>query len=277
MTDTVGVIGVGNMGSALVKGWLRAGRAGLLVWDTFRPSVDRLVEDAQASMADGAKGPSVAATESLEQLVGAADIIVVLVKPKDAKDLLGTLRGITRPDQALVSAMAGLTLEWLRDELGPGPALLRAMPNLAVEKGAGAVAVAAEDGVDAALLERVLALFGQTGIAEALPEELFDVFTAVSGSSPAFLALALEGLEDGAVAAGLSRADARRVVRRAALETAVSSDADFELRSSNGQGATAGGQLSAGAAALLESRGLRSAFSDAVAAAMERSRQMRKA
>lgn len=265
MMDTVGVIGVGNMGSALVKGWLRAGRSRLLVWDTYGPAVDALLAGAQKGAGDGGAvngcaGPMVAAAESLELLVGAADIIVVLVKPKDAGDLLGTLRGITRPQQAVVSAMAGLTLEWLRRELGPGPALLRAMPNLAVEVGAGAVAVASEEGADPAVLERVLELFGETGIAEALPEDLFDVFTAVSGSSPAFLAVALEGLEDGAVAAGLSRADARRLVRQAALESARGSE-----------------QPSTGVAAPSEETSLKLAFSEAVTAAMERSREMRKA
>lgn len=278
MADKVGVIGAGNMGSALVKGWLRAGRSGLLVWDTYRPAVDKLLaESLEIGTAADATDPPLVAAGSREDLVKTADTIVVVVKPKDAKDLLGSLRGVLRPEQTVVSAMAGLPLDWLRAESGPEPALFRIMPNLAVALGAGAVAVAAEEAVEAAVLEEVLALCGQLGLAEVMPEDLFDVFTAVSGSSPAFLALAIEGLEDGAVAVGLSRAEARRVVREAALETARTlsgpSDSPTELERS----LVETGKVSAGTMSLLEERSLKLAFRVAVEAAMERSRQMRKA
>jgi pyrroline-5-carboxylate reductase len=113
-------------------------------------------------------------------------------------------------------------------------------------------------------------------LVEAIPEALFDVVTAVSGSSPAFLALAVEALEDGAVMAGMSRLDARRVVRRAALETAGQlaehSDSPAELR----QHLVTAGQVSPATIEFLEQKKLRLAFREAVAAAMERSRQMRK-
>jgi pyrroline-5-carboxylate reductase len=141
--------------------------------------------------------------------------------------------------------------------------------------GAGAVAVAVEPGVAPAAQEQVVALFRLLGFVEVLPEELFDVVTAVSGSSPAFFALAVEGLEDGAVAAGMSRADARRVVRQATLETARQladhSDSPAEIR----RHLVSTGQLAPETLELLEGRKLRFAFRDAVAAAMERSRQMR--
>jgi pyrroline-5-carboxylate reductase len=199
----------------------------------------------------------------------------VVVKPKDAKEVLTSLGRVLRAEQTVVSAMAGLTLEWLRDALGPGPALFRVMPNLAVEVGAGAVAVAVEPGVTPAAQEQVVALFRLLGSVEVLPEELFDVVTAVAGSSPAFFALAVEGLEDGAVAAGMSRADARRVVRQAALETARQladhSDSPAGIR----QHLVSTGQLAPETLELLEGRRLRLAYRDAVAAAMERSRQMR--
>ncbi len=262
----IGVVGAGNMGSALVRGWLRAGAAGLVVWDTYEPAVERLV---------AAQG--VSSASSLETLVGAADTIVVVVKPKDAEALLGTLRGVVRAEQTVVSAMAGLTLDWLREALGPGPALFRVMPNLAVELGAGAVAVAVEPGVSASVLDEVVALFRLLGLVEVLPEELFDVVTAVSGSSPAFLALAIEGLEDGAVAVGMSRADARRVVRQSALATARQLTEHGDSPAALRQHLVSTGQVDASTFASLEKRKLHLAFRNAVAAAMERSRQMRRA
>ncbi len=156
------------------------------------------------------------------------------------------------------------------------PPSFRVMPNLAVELGAGAVAVAVGPGVAAAVCDEVLALFRLLGLVEVLPEELFDVVTAVSGSSPAFLALAIESLEDGAVAAGMSRGDARRVVRQAALETvrqlAEHGDSPAALR----QHLVGTGQVDQSTVDALQERKLHLAFESAVAAAMERSRQMRK-
>jgi len=254
---TVGVIGTGNMGSALVKGWLRGDAAPeLIVWDAVETAMDRVLSDHR-----------VKAAASLEELAGGADVILVVVKPKDAAELLGRLAGLVRKEQVVVSAMAGLPLERLRSAIGREPELLRIMPNLGVEVGAGAVAVAVEPGVSPAMLETVLALFRQLGLVEILPEESFDAVTAVSGSSPAFLAVAIEGLEDGAVAAGLSRAAARRVVRQAALATATAAPAEE---------AAVAGEPCGAALRLLEERGLRQAFRRAVEAAVERSRQMQK-
>lgn len=253
---TVGVIGTGNMGSALVKGWLRAdGGPELIVWDTVEAAMDGVLSDQR-----------VKAAASLEELVGRADVVLVVVKPKDAAELLARLAGVVREGQVVVSAMAGLPLARLRGAVGREPELLRVMPNLGVEVGAGAVVMAVEPGGSAAVRETALALFGRLGLVEVLPEEAFDAVTAVSSSSPAFLAVAIEGLEDGAVAAGLSRSTARRVVRRAALATAAA-PADGEAIAGEPGGA---------ATRLLEERGVRLAFQRAVGAAIERSRQMQK-
>lgn len=274
---TVGVIGAGNMGAALVKGWLRGGVSRLVVWDKFTPAVERLLaaDQGPAGRTQPAVSP-LSAVSSLEELVAAADIILVVVKPKDAREVLVGLRSLVRPQQTVVSAMAGLTLDWLRDTLGPGPELFRVMPNLAVALGAGAVAVAVEPQVAPAAVDEVLGLFRLLGLVEVISEELFDVVTAVSGSSPAFLALAVEGLEDGAVMAGMSRLDARRVVRQAALEAALQLGGDLDSPAGLRERLVSTGQVAPETLEFLEERKLRFAFRDAVAAAMERSRQMRK-
>ena len=267
---TVGVIGTGSMGSALVKGWLRApagaatGAAGrdaglcLMAWDREPAALQNVLGDDR-----------VTAAPSLAELARRADIILVVVKPKDAEEVLHALAGLVGEGHTVISAMAGLTLEWLRKAIGPGPELVRIMPNLGVEVGAGAVVVAAEPGAPDAALERVLSLFRRLGMAEVLGEESFDAVTAVSGSSPAFLAVAIEGLEDGAVAAGVSRAQARAVVRQAALAKA------HRLLASGSQTAMDRDSDSA-TLELLEERGVRGAFRQAVQAAVERSRQMTK-
>lgn len=264
---SVGVVGTGNMGSALVKGWLRAAdrrRVRLVVWDKVESAAERLVD-----------GGSIELAASLEDLAARSDIVLVVVKPKDAHEVLGSLAGLLRTGQVVVSSMAGITLEWMRDVIGPAPSLFRIMPNLGVGLGVGAVALAHEPACPLSEVQAVVELLAPLGLVEVLPEDSFDAVTGVSGSGPAFLALTIEGLEDGAVAAGLSRALSRRLVRQTAVTTtqilSSGSDSPAELK----EHLATSGRLHIESMELLEQREVRSAFEQAVRAAVARSRELR--
>jgi pyrroline-5-carboxylate reductase len=277
----VGVVGTGNMGSALVKGWLRAedpacgGGSGP---DAQGPGIDLLVWDkVEACVRSLPDSDRICAAVSLEDVATRAGVVLIVVKPKDAPEVLGAVAGRMGESQAVVSAMAGVPLASIRALLGPGPALFRIMPNLGVELGVGAVALVAEPGVSPADLQAVTRLLEPLGQVEQVSEDLMDVVTAVSGSGPAFIALAMEGLEDGAVAAGLSRQAARALVREAALATAAGGG------QSGGEQSTAGGRSGGEQAGggewigigVLEEREVRAAFRQAVEAALERSQKLR--
>jgi pyrroline-5-carboxylate reductase len=264
----IGVVGTGSMGAAFVKGWLLSSESGIdiVVWDKVSTSYASLLVSDRVSPAG-----------SLGDLVNRADVVLVVVKPKDAGELLRSIAGLLRPDQTVISSMAGPTLEWMRSVLGPGPALYRIMPNLGVELGVGAVALSSEPGASEARTRKVMGLLEPLGLVEAVAEDMMDAVTAVSGSGPAFLALVVESLEDGAVAAGLPRAAARALVRQAAVATAellpLYSDSPTELRQ---QLAASRGMDQAGVD-VLEDREVRAAFRRAVEVAMERSRMLRDA
>jgi pyrroline-5-carboxylate reductase len=261
--SAIGVIGTGAMGTALVRGWVRCSPSPveILVWDKVPAAMERALAE-----------EGVVAASSLEQLVSVSATILVVVKPKDAPEVLGTLAILARSDQTVVSSMAGVTLSRIRDMVGPTPRVFRIMPNLGVELGVGAVAVAAEPGRQDAEADDVLGLFDRLGLARLVPEEMMDAVTAVSGSGPAFIALAVEALEDGAVAAGSSRTLARALVRQAALSEAgllsLHSNSASQLR----EHLAATGELDEVGLATLGDRGVCSAFQDAVNAAVNRSR-----
>lgn len=266
--NSVGVIGTGNMGGALVEGWLRSPFPGLrlLVWDKIEDAARRLLTSDIVSLAG-----------SMEDLVRDSGVVFIVVKPKDAEEVLGLLAGSLRDDQTVVSAMAGPTLEWMRSVLGPGPGLLRIMPNLGVSLGVGALAIAADPSTEPATIRAIAHLLEPLGMVEPVSEDALDAVTAVAGSGPAFLALVLESLEDGSVAAGLPRATARTLVRQAALATARllprHADSAAELRAHLGVAS----DLDQAAIAVLEEREVRLAFQRAVGAAVERSRRLRAA
>jgi pyrroline-5-carboxylate reductase len=146
------------------------------------------------------------------------------------------------------------------------------MPNLAVRHGAGLIAVATRDmtpgGV--AALDAALAPLG--AVVE-LPEPLIGPATALVGSGPGFIALVAEGLEDGAVAVGFPREQARRMVQAViAGSGALLADgidpADLRQRVSSPAGTTIEG------IAVLERGGVRGHVADAVRAAARRASEL---
>ena len=268
----VGVIGVGNLGTALVAGWLRPGAgdgAGLsrtvTIFDKDPVRCGALVAGYEER---------VCVAGSVEQLVEGVDVVVVSLKPQDLDEVVGRVGMAARPAQAIVSTAAGAGLSRLRAALGAGPDLYRIMPNLAVATGEGVIALAPDEGTPPERSAEVRSLFLGLGAVEILPEHLFDVVTAVAGSGPGFLALVLEGLEDGAVRGGLPRVVARRFVRQMARGTAgllltdQGSAAALKDRVSSPGGTTIAGL------AVLEDRGVRGALLRAVEAATERGRQL---
>jgi pyrroline-5-carboxylate reductase len=268
----IGVIGVGNLGTALVAGWLRPGaqpagglRLPLTLYDKDPVRTGSLV---------AAFGERVQVADSVERLLEAVDVVVVSVKPQDVDHVLTHVGAEARPTQSVVSTAAGAGLGRLRASLGAGPALYRIMPNLAVALGEGVIALAPESGTPPERSAAVKALFALLGAVELLSEELFDVVTAVGGSGPGFLALVLEALEDGAVQGGLPRTVARRFVRQMARGTAglllddPGSAAVLKDRVSSPGGTTIAGL------AVLEDRGVRGALLRAVEAATERGRHL---
>lgn len=268
----VGVIGVGNLGTALVTGWLRPGVESdgavilpLTVYDRYLPLTAALT---------AAFGERVRVAESVERLLEAVDVVVVSVKPQDVDHVLTHVGAEARPTQSVVSTAAGAALGRLRASLGAGPSLYRIMPNLAVALGEGVIALAPESGTPPERSAIMKDLFSRLGAVEFLSEDLFDVVTAVGGSGPGFLALMLESLEDGAVSGGLPRVVARRFVRQMARGTAgmllddAGSAAGLKDRVSSPGGTTIAGL------AVLEERGVRGALMRAVEAATERGRHL---
>ncbi|MCX8032778.1 MAG: NAD(P)-binding domain-containing protein [Thermoleophilia bacterium] len=265
---SVGVIGAGNMGSAMVRGWARdpASNLEVVVWDKVESAVRQFDAFPRVRLAAG-----------LEDVIKDVDFVFLVVKPKDAIQVLRELRSCLNAVQTVVSAMAGVTLAWLREGLGPGPGLIRIMPNLAVEFGVGTIGLAPEWGTSEEMIAACRRILSPLGLVEMVPEDCMDAVTAVAGSGPAFFAIAMEALEDGAVSAGLSRAAARALVLRVAArvgeELMLLHD---EMREGLSGIDDREQQMSAvaRAAALVEQRAVREAFRQAVVAAVERGRAM---
>ena len=113
-----------------------------------------------------------------------ADILILAVKPNVCPAVIAEIRETVRRESVVVSIAAGLSLSVLMKYLNCDIPVIRVMPNTPAMVGQGMAAVCSNNLVSQAQREDVLAVFRSFGRAEEVAESLFDVVTAVSGSSP---------------------------------------------------------------------------------------------
>lgn len=257
-------IGAGNMAEALVKGLLRAGLspAQVTVTDVRHERLDyfRSAYGVQAAPDNRAAAK-------------AADVILLAVKPQQMNDVLAELAGAT--ERALfVSIAAGIPTARIERALGAPARVVRVMPNTPALVGAGISALcggahAAAD--DLALAEVLLQAVGQT---VRVDEALMDAVTAVSGSGPAYIFRVMEAMEAAAVQHGLPQETARSLVLATVAGAGQLAQSSRRAPSELREQVTSKGGTTEAALKVLNERDIAGAFSDAIAAAVRRAREL---
>jgi pyrroline-5-carboxylate reductase len=192
VSKTIVLVGAGNMGAALLQGWLEHGLdpAGIAVLEP-QPAGD--IKELSA------RGVRLNPTNQVKD----AGAIVIAVKPQIADSVVPSLAAMTGASTIVVSIMAGKTLGFLERAL-PKAALVRAMPNSPAAIGRGITVAVPNAGVNDAQRHLAHNLLAATGRVEWIDDEsLMDAVTAVSGSGPAYVFLLAESLARAGVAAGL--------------------------------------------------------------------------
>lgn len=268
MKQRIAFIGGGNMGRSLLGGLIAKGTAAaqLVAADPNAPTLQSLkTQYGIRTASDNAEA------------VRDADVVVLAVKPQELRNVVSSLREqILRTRPLLISVAAGILAADIRCWAGGAP-VVRCMPNRPALQGCGVTALYADDQVTQAgrtLAEQILGAVGTTLWVER--ESDMDTVTAISGSGPAYFFLLIEMLE----AAGQSLGLSTQVARKLAVETAYGSG--FMARESSDSPATLREQVTSKGgtteAALkhLEASNVRAIFSQAVAAAAQRSAQFAK-
>ena len=261
------LVGFGNMGQALVRGWLARGRDAATI---------RVVETASGARA-AAAAVGIAASERIgpSGSEAAPDVVVIAVKPNQLAPALVELAPLA-PASVFLSIAAGKTLAQLEAGLGGRAAVVRAMPNTPAAIGQGITALVANSAVTPAQRALCEELLGAVGATAWLDDERdMDAVTAVSGSGPAYVFLLIECLEGAAIEAGLDPELARRLalatVAGAGAFAASSAEPAAELRR---RVTSPGGTTQAALEVLGAERGLADLISRAVRAAAKRSREL---
>jgi hypothetical protein len=177
----IGFIGAGVMARALGKGLVDAGvvSAKELICSAPTPEEGRPFQD----LLPGSRW-----TPDNCDVLRAGDLTILAVKPQVLCEALVELKDISA-GKLILSIAAGVTLDKLRGWLHPTARVVRCMPNMLVQIGAGATAYTGAPNVtdaDLALVERVLAASGKAWRVE---ESQLDAVTALSGSGPAYVRL----------------------------------------------------------------------------------------
>lgn len=266
MKYTLGVIGAGNMGAALVRGIVKAGAL----------PVDRII----VSDADSTRAAALAAELGVKhgktntEVASESEYVSLVVKPGIVPSVLGEIAPGMSPGQTLVSFATGVPIAKLRAGLGEvQPAVIRVMPNTPALVGAGAFALAAP-GVPKDRRAGLVRLLGSVGQVVEVGDELMDAVTGLSGSGPAFVFVFIEALADGGVAAGLPRPIAQQLaVQTVAGAAKLVQETGQHPGALKDMVATPGGTTIAGLAEL-ERGGFRGLVASAVRAAAQRAREI---
>lgn len=196
---TVGFIGAGNMGYAIMKGIASCELAQQTKLYAFDPDADKRARVTELGAT---------ACENGTDVLKACKYVFLAVKPQMFETVLGEIGGAVTKDTVIVSIAAGITAEYIRSKTIPEAKVILVMPNTPLLLGVGASALAKCEPTTDEEFAVVCSFFDACGISATLPEDKMKEIIAINGSSPAFIYLFAKGFVDYAAKEGIDRSTA---------------------------------------------------------------------
>ncbi|BCU66841.1 pyrroline-5-carboxylate reductase [Sulfolobales archaeon HS-7] len=191
--ERIAVIGSGKIGTAIIKSLKRA-----------FPEQEIIATSRKEETMRKAKELGVYTTLDNDYAVSKSEIVILSVKPQHLPEVVRQVNRERWSGRKVISVLAGVRTETL-SKLLPNSIVFRAMPNVNAEIGKSTTAIAESKHGEKQVVERI---FKTLGTVYWIPEELLDVWTALIGSGPAFVAEILDAMALGAVACGMQREQA---------------------------------------------------------------------
>lgn len=208
----IGFIGMGNMGTAMIRGLLSHGFSAqeLLFTDADKEKGRKMEGEIHVSFA-----------ETNRECAGKVKYLVLAVKPQYYEAVLTEIQPVMRKEQVVISIAPGKTIAYVEKMLGGDVRIVRAMPNTPALLGEGMTGVSFEEKKfspeEKEMIGRFFTSFGKM---EQVEERLMDAVVCASGSSPAYVYMFIEALADSAVKCGLPRDKAYTMVAQTVLGSA---------------------------------------------------------
>ena len=262
---TLGFIGMGNMGQAMMKGCLNVFKPEKLVFTAL------LEKDCQAV----SEKTGVSYVMDVVSCAKNVKYLVLAIKPQVYPEILKALTGKIREEQIVISIAPSYSIAQVKEGLGDNVRVVRAMPNTPAMVGEGMSGVCfSEDVYSDEERQMIQNFFSSFGKMEVVPENLINAVTVASGSSPAFVYMFIEALADSAVKYGMPRDKAYIFAAQSVLGSAKMVLETGEHPGKLKDNVCSPGGTTIEGVAVLEARGLRSAVIEAASAVFDKCQRM---
>ena len=258
---TVGFIGFGNMAQAMAEGMLQVGALEPDQVYACAGNWDKLCRSAGRYGIHGC--------ETAEEVAKRSDIVIVAVKPYLVKEVLTPVLDILR-GKVLISVAVNFPFDKYEEFLLPGTHHLSTLPNTPVAVGEGIILCEEKHSLTEEEFGTVRELFSSMGMVELVDQKHLGIAGTISGCGPAFTAMFIEALSDGAVLHGLSRELSYKLASQM-----VAGTGKLQLATGRHPGVMKDGVCSPGGTTIagvtaMERKGFRAAVIDGVDAVMKR-------
>ena len=181
-------IGAGEMAEAMISGMLQC--------NSFAEESITVVNRSNSERLQYVKARYNVQTEHLQNIaLDDFDIIILAVKPKDAHEVIQFMQKETKPNQLILSVIAGISLTYLESHLSNQQQVMRVMPNTSISIGESAIGVSYGSSVSSENKEFTKKWLASFGSVFVITEEQMDFFTAVAGSGPAYMYYFMQHME----------------------------------------------------------------------------------
>jgi pyrroline-5-carboxylate reductase len=196
-SKSIGIIGLGKMGEAILTGLQNTGSGGGLQISC----TTRSAESAQ----EVSSRLKVKCTTDNRALVRVSEVLILCVKPHQAEEVISSIAGNLSSKHLIISICASITTQQIRKWSNKKAAVIRAMPNTPCLIGEGMTVYCSGQDVEKSHLDLVSQVFGTLGRTAQIEESLMDGATGLSGCGPAYVYLIIEALSEAGVKVGLPR------------------------------------------------------------------------
>jgi pyrroline-5-carboxylate reductase len=263
LNRTVLLAGCGNMGFAMLQGWLASGAL---------PPGDVHVVEPSEELRARARALGVNAVANASEVISVPGFVILAVKPQVMGDVLPAYVRFSHGGSAFLSIAAGIGTAFMAERLGTQTPIIRCMPNTPAAIGKGMLVYWKNALVSAECENFVRTLLTASGrVAKVEDEALIDAVTAVSGSGPAYVFHFIECLTDAGVHAGLPLEIAAELAMQTVMGSgalaAQSADSPGQLRE---QVTSPNGTTAAALAVLMKDGRMKALIGEAVEAAHRR-------
>jgi len=260
-----GVIGIGNMGFAILSGLVNKG---------FVQPNETVAFDIDDDKSDRAHDIGSRVASSIDDLVTSSDTVILAVKPQQIDECLAAVIHQATGKELFVSIAAGISTGYIEHRLGDMPRVVRVMPNTPALVGAGAAALCGGQYASREDVEYVRDMFATLGEAVVVDEPMMDWVTALSASGPAYFFYLVEAMVRAATDGGLPEELAERLARQTFIGAARLLEESGERADVLRRNVTSKGGTTEAALRVMEQEGVAERIARVLGAAADHSQEL---